>query len=107
MTTEGIEAVFLETRNWGKAAKFFQALGLVTSVKGLGRVRVVGQGDDGCTDGTHPVLVRHARLVTYPGMGHDLPIALWPSILDEICARAGQDRAGSEYRVNVDRERRG
>ncbi len=27
MATEGIEAVFLETRNWGKAAKFFQALG--------------------------------------------------------------------------------
>jgi hypothetical protein len=27
MTTEGIEAVFLETRNWGKAARFFQALG--------------------------------------------------------------------------------
>ena len=27
MTTDGIEAVFLETRNWGKAAKFFQALG--------------------------------------------------------------------------------
>lgn len=27
MTTEGIEAVFLETRNWGKAAKFLQALG--------------------------------------------------------------------------------
>jgi hypothetical protein len=27
MTTQGIEAVFLETRNWGKAAKFFQALG--------------------------------------------------------------------------------
>ena len=26
-TTEGIEAVFLETHNWGKAAKFFQALG--------------------------------------------------------------------------------
>jgi uncharacterized glyoxalase superfamily protein PhnB len=25
--TEGIEAVFLETHNWGKAAKFFQALG--------------------------------------------------------------------------------
>ena len=25
MTTEGIEAVFLETHNWGKAAKFFQA----------------------------------------------------------------------------------
>jgi hypothetical protein len=27
MTTEGIEAVFLETHNWGKAARFFQDLG--------------------------------------------------------------------------------
>jgi hypothetical protein len=27
VTTEGIEAVFLETHNWGRAAKFFQALG--------------------------------------------------------------------------------
>jgi hypothetical protein len=27
MTTEGIEAVFLTTRNWGKAAKFWQSLG--------------------------------------------------------------------------------
>ncbi len=27
MTTNGIEAVFLETHNWGRAAKFFQALG--------------------------------------------------------------------------------
>jgi uncharacterized glyoxalase superfamily protein PhnB len=27
VTTEGIEAVFLETHNWGKAAKFFQSLG--------------------------------------------------------------------------------
>ena len=27
MATEGIEAVFLETRNWGKAARFFQDLG--------------------------------------------------------------------------------
>ncbi|GAA2319161.1 glyoxalase [Streptomyces caniferus] len=27
MTTEGIEAVFLETHNWGKSARFFQALG--------------------------------------------------------------------------------
>ena len=26
-TTDGFEAVFLETHNWGKAAKFFQALG--------------------------------------------------------------------------------
>jgi hypothetical protein len=27
MTTEGIDAVFLTTHNWGKAAKFFQSLG--------------------------------------------------------------------------------
>ena len=27
MSTDGIEAVFLETHNWGKAAKFFQSLG--------------------------------------------------------------------------------
>jgi hypothetical protein len=27
MVTEGIEAVFLETHNWGKAARFFQGLG--------------------------------------------------------------------------------
>jgi len=27
MTTEGIEALFLTTHNWGKAAKFFQSLG--------------------------------------------------------------------------------
>lgn len=27
MATDGIEAVFLETHNWGKSAKFFQALG--------------------------------------------------------------------------------
>lgn len=27
MTTQGIEAVFLETHNWGRAARFFQALG--------------------------------------------------------------------------------
>lgn len=27
MSTEGIEAVFLTTHNWGAAAKFFQALG--------------------------------------------------------------------------------
>ncbi|MDQ1360716.1 MAG: hypothetical protein QOJ44_1093 [Acidimicrobiaceae bacterium] len=27
MTTEGIEAVFLETHNWGKAAKFFTTMG--------------------------------------------------------------------------------
>ena len=27
MTTEGIEAVYLATHNWGKAAGFFQSLG--------------------------------------------------------------------------------
>lgn len=27
MSTEGIEAIFLTTHNWGKYAKFFQALG--------------------------------------------------------------------------------
>jgi hypothetical protein len=27
MTTSGIDAVYLETHNWGKAAKFFQTLG--------------------------------------------------------------------------------
>jgi len=27
MTTEGIDAVFLETHNWGKMARFFQELG--------------------------------------------------------------------------------
>jgi hypothetical protein len=27
MTTDGFEAVFLTTHNWGKAAKFFQELG--------------------------------------------------------------------------------
>jgi hypothetical protein len=27
MTTQGIEALFVETHNWGKTAKFFQGLG--------------------------------------------------------------------------------
>ncbi|MER6506726.1 alpha/beta hydrolase [Nonomuraea sp. NPDC001636] len=30
-----------------------------------------------------------ARLVTYPGMGHDLPRALWPAIVAEITALTG------------------
>ena len=33
-----------------------------------------------------------ARLVTYPGMGHDLPAALWPSIVAEITAHTSGDR---------------
>jgi pimeloyl-ACP methyl ester carboxylesterase len=32
-----------------------------------------------------------ARLVTYPGMGHGLPPELWPTVLDEIAALAGQE----------------
>ena len=31
-----------------------------------------------------------ARLVTYPGMGHDLPAALWPSIADELTKKANE-----------------
>ena len=27
MTTQGIEGIFLETHNWGRAVQFFQALG--------------------------------------------------------------------------------
>jgi pimeloyl-ACP methyl ester carboxylesterase len=34
-----------------------------------------------------------ARLVTYPGMGHDLPAALWPAITDEI-RQAANSRPG-------------
>ena len=30
-----------------------------------------------------------ARLVTYPGMGHDLPRALWPPVIEEIRRLAG------------------
>jgi pimeloyl-ACP methyl ester carboxylesterase len=33
-----------------------------------------------------------ARLVTFPGMGHDLPRELWPAVIEEI--RALADRAG-------------
>jgi pimeloyl-ACP methyl ester carboxylesterase len=28
-----------------------------------------------------------ARLVTYPGMGHDLPRELWPAMVDALCER--------------------
>lgn len=27
-----------------------------------------------------------AKFVSYPGMGHNLPQALWPAVIDEICA---------------------
>lgn len=29
-----------------------------------------------------------ARLVTFPGMGHDLPRQLWPQVIDEIATHA-------------------
>ena len=31
-----------------------------------------------------------ARLVTWPGMGHDLPRGMWPTIVGEIAAHAGR-----------------
>lgn len=31
-----------------------------------------------------------ARLVLYPGMGHNLPRELWPAIVEEFCALAGR-----------------
>jgi pimeloyl-ACP methyl ester carboxylesterase len=31
-----------------------------------------------------------AKLASYPGMGHDLPRELWPTIVAEISALAGQ-----------------
>lgn len=47
MGTDGIEAVFLETHNWGKAAKFFQALGYrleLDTGHGSGQLRHDGGG---------------------------------------------------------------
>lgn len=37
--------------------------------------------------------IRDARLVTYPGMGHDLPEALWPAFIDEIGRTVAQGEA--------------
>jgi pimeloyl-ACP methyl ester carboxylesterase len=34
--------------------------------------------------------INGARLVTYPGMGHDLPTELWPDIVEQIAVTAGQ-----------------
>jgi pimeloyl-ACP methyl ester carboxylesterase len=39
-----------------------------------------------------------ARLVVYPGMGHDLPRELWPPMLDEIAALAARAPAGPHSR---------
>ena len=43
MTTEGIEAVYLETHNWGKAARFFQALGFGVLRNGDGPYLVLSE----------------------------------------------------------------
>jgi hypothetical protein len=50
MASEGIEAVFLETRNWGKAAKFFQALGFELEIS-------AGDGSGVFRSGEGPYLV--------------------------------------------------
>lgn len=38
-----------------------------------------------------------ARLVIYPGMGHGLPPALWPAVLDEISALTGQKERDARF----------
>ncbi|WP_432991948.1 VOC family protein [Dactylosporangium sp. CA-233914] len=50
MSTEGIEAIFLETHNWGRAAKFFQALGFQLDVS-------AGDGSGVLRNGEGPYLV--------------------------------------------------
>ena len=40
-----------------------------------------------------------ARLVTYPGMGHNMPQELWQQIVDEICAVAGLSAESDSGRV--------
>ena len=37
--------------------------------------------------------IPNAKLVTYPGMGHDLPRCLWPTIIGEIRQLADQSPA--------------
>ncbi|GAA0412834.1 alpha/beta hydrolase [Microbispora corallina] len=37
-----------------------------------------------------------ARLVLYPGMGHDLPRELWPAVVDEVRAVAGRTQPASD-----------
>ncbi|MEZ5412627.1 MAG: hypothetical protein R2761_31620 [Acidimicrobiales bacterium] len=47
METDGIEAVFLETHNWGRAARFFQSLGYELDFEtghGSGQLRPRGGG---------------------------------------------------------------
>lgn len=43
-----------------------------------------------------------ARLVTYPGMGHDLPRQLWPAIIEEISSIADVPREASPRSTAAD-----
>jgi pimeloyl-ACP methyl ester carboxylesterase len=45
-------------------------------------------------------LIDGARLVTFPGLGHDLPPAVWPVVASEVRAladRAPQPSAGEAH----------
>jgi hypothetical protein len=50
MATEGFDAMFLETRNWGKTARFFQALGFELEIS-------AGDGSGVFRNGEGPYLV--------------------------------------------------
>jgi hypothetical protein len=66
MKTEGIEAVFLTTHNWGKAARFFQTLGFDLEFEtdhnsgqlrnGTGPYLFIAEIPEGQTTETHVVL---------------------------------------------------
>ncbi|MFL6076231.1 MAG: VOC family protein [Mycobacteriales bacterium] len=45
MATEGIEGVFVETHNWGRAARFFRALGFEVDESAGDTSRVLRNGD--------------------------------------------------------------
>ena len=45
MATQGIEGVFVETHNWGRAARFFRALGFEPEADGGDGSRVLRNGD--------------------------------------------------------------
>ncbi|MER7209603.1 VOC family protein [Streptosporangium sp. NPDC000239] len=50
MTTQGLEAVFLETHNWGRTARFLQALGFELEIS-------TGDGSGVFRNGEGPYLV--------------------------------------------------
>ena len=89
----------------GGARQFAAILGSPDRTAALGGVAVPtlvlhGEADPliGVTGGAATAAaIPGARLVTYPGMGHDLPEALWPRFVDEISANvaAGEARRAS------------